>query len=246
MKDRKWILMMLALLMMGCGGGLLAWMKAKQRLGNPGVKTAPIAGSKNLEVLLPELVLNYTSQVLTQQEVVVATLPQDTSYGQRMYTAPDGFVTVVNVVLMGGDRTSIHKPQFCLEGAGWRIDGNASREEHVPINRPKPYDLPVMKLVTSREIQENGQLRAYRGVYAYWFVAEDAFTAQHGERMWWMARDLLTTGVLQRWAYITCFSVCRPGDEEITFNRMKEFIAAAVPEFQLTPRAAASLSAATP
>ena len=245
MKDRKIILVMLALLMMGGGAGLIAWMKANQRLGNPGVKTAPIAGSKNLEVLLPELVLNYTSQIVTQQELVVATLPKDTSYGQRMYTAPDGFIVLMNVVLMGSDRTSIHKPQFCVEGAGWRIDSNVSREELIRVNRPTTYDLPVMKLLTTKEIQENGQSRAYRGVYAYWFVAEDTYTADHNERMWWMARELLKTGMLQRWAYITCFSVCRPGEEEATFNRMKEFIAASVPEFQLTPRGPASL-AATP
>jgi hypothetical protein len=53
----------------------------------------------------------------------------------------------------------------------------------------------------------------------------------------------LRTGVLQRWAYVTCFSVCQPGQEEATFNRMKEFLAAAVPEFQLTPRADAKAEA---
>jgi hypothetical protein len=48
-----------------------------------------------------------------------------------------------------------------------------------------------------------------------------------------MARDLMTRGVLQRWAYISCFSVCPPGHEEATYARMKEWITAAVPQFQL-------------
>ena len=52
--------------------------------------------------------------------------------------------------------------------------------------------------------------------------------------MWWMARDLITKGVLQRWAYISCFSVCPPGQEEALYARMREWIAAAVPQFQLS------------
>jgi hypothetical protein len=76
-------------------------------------------------------------------------------------------------------------------------------------------------------------------VYVYWYVADGALsgTAAGGQRMWWMARDLLRTGVLQRWAYVSCYSECDPGQEEMLFERIKKFIAAAAPEFQLTPRA---------
>jgi len=55
--------------------------------------------------------------------------------------------------------------------------------------------------------------------------------------MWWMARDLIRTGVLQRWAYVSYLAICEPGQEDATFERMKTFIAASVPEFQLTPSA---------
>jgi hypothetical protein len=48
-----------------------------------------------------------------------------------------------------------------------------------------------------------------------------------------MARTLLTTGVLERWAYITFFAPCQPGQENETYERMKKLIAAAVPDFQL-------------
>jgi hypothetical protein len=72
-----------------------------------------------------------------------------------------------------------------------------------------------------------------RGIFVYWFVADNELTDDHRERMWWMARDLIRTGVLQRWAYVTYFSVCGTGQEEATFNRLKRFISASVPEFQL-------------
>jgi len=236
MNKHKWLLFVVALLMIGSAAGVLVRMKAHQRLGQPGVKTRPLAQSKNLEVVLPELVLDYTSEPVEQAEIVKGILPKDTSYGQRRYQALDSFKMIVNVVLMGSDRTSLHKPQFCVEGMGWHIDKTASHQEAVPIEHPFRYDLPVMKLLATKQLEYNGQVQTGRGIYVYWFVAEDAYTAQHWQRMWWMARELFRTGKLQRWAYVSAFAVCRPGQEEATFERMKKFIAASVPEFQLTPK----------
>jgi hypothetical protein len=180
---------------------------------------------------------------LETDQLVLDVLPADTSFGQRRYTAPDGFSVVMNVVLMGMDRTSMHKPEICLGGSGFRIDQEASREERVPMAQPRPYELPVMKMVTTKEIEIQGRKRPVRGIYAYWFVTEDACTARHWQRMWWMAEHMVRTGVLQRWAYVSCFSVCAPGREAATFERMKTLMAAAVPQFQLYPRPDSALAA---
>jgi hypothetical protein len=227
-----------------CGTGvLLANLRARQKLGPPAVRTSATPESVRLEVELPADILDYDSEPVPVDHMVLDYLPKDTSFGQRVYTAPDGKWTLVNVVLMGTDRTSLHKPQFCLEGQGWRVDDNTSKEVIVHMDRPCSYDLPVMKLVASKVITIQGQQMPAKGVYLYWFVAPDELTAQHGQRMWWMARDLFRTGVLQRWAYVTYFSICLPGQEQATFERMKKLIAASVPEFQLTPAVAQTVSA---
>jgi hypothetical protein len=54
--------------------------------------------------------------------------------------------------------------------------------------------------------------------------------------MLWMARDVLLTGILDRWAYISFFSYGAPGQEDALFERMKKLIAISAPEFQLVPR----------
>jgi hypothetical protein len=236
MNKQNWTILVIALLLMGGTGVVLARLRATQRLGAPGVKTSSIAGSPRLQVDLPEQVLNYDSKAVPTDKMVLDFLPQDTSFGQRVYLAPDKFWVQVNVVLMGADRTSIHKPQYCLAGFGFNIDNTASSEATVHIERPHPYDLPVMKLIATKEATIEGKKVTVRGVYVYWFVADDQLTAQHNQRMWWMARDVIRTGVLQRWAYVSYFAYCMPGAEEQTFERMKKLIAASVPEFQLTPR----------
>lgn len=236
MNTRKWIPLVVTLLMIGGAAALLIRFKQHQKLGPPGVKTDLVSTNRSQRVLLPETVLDYKSEPVDQEKIVLDTLPEDTSFGSRRYVAPDEFWSQLTVVMMGTDRTSLHKPQFCLEGAGWSIDSTATREETIRIERPTPYDLPVTKVLVTRNVQHNGQVQTWRGVYVYWFVAEDSLTARHWERMWWMARELLATGVLQRWAYVSFFSVCPPGREEATFERMKTLIAASVPEFQLTPQ----------
>jgi len=226
------------LVLIGGAAGLLHHAKAGQHLGVPGVKTRPLAGSSNLEVLLPETVPGYKSELVPQASVVTNQLPPDTSFGQRLYTGDDGFQAMINVVLMGADRTSIHKPQICMVGQGWKFDDQATHIVSVPMTRPVAYELPMMRVVATIDTLDNGQPVRRAGVYAYWFVDAEHFTAQHNDWKLWMVKDFLLTGVLDRWAYVTFFSMCAPGQEEATFERMKKLITAAVPEFQLVPRPA--------
>jgi hypothetical protein len=236
MNKQKWTILIVTLGLMGGAAGLLTKLQANHRLGRPAVKTSPIPGSQRLQVELPERALDYTSKAMEVDKATLDWLPQDTSFGQRVYRAPDGFETAVSVVLMGCDRTSLHKTEFCLEGQGWRIDHSATLETTVRMERPYPYDLPVTKFVTTKEVTVSGQSMTARGIYVLWFVADDnEYTGRHWQRMWWMARDLLLTGVLQRWASISYFAPCAPGQEDATFERMKKLIVASVPEFQLVP-----------
>jgi hypothetical protein len=238
MNRQKPILFFLVLALIGAMAGVLAHAKSNQKLGLPGVKTRPLDGSKNLEVVLPADLPGYTSKPLLQASVVTNQLPQDTSFGQRLYTADDGFQTLANVVLMGSSRASIHKPQICLTAQGWNISDAASRVEMVHMDRPVPYDLPVMRLTASREAEVNGQKVVEQGVYVYWFVDADRYTASHARRLIWMAQDVLLKSELDRWAYIAFFSVGAPGQEDAMFERMKKLIDTSVPEFQLVPQAA--------
>jgi hypothetical protein len=239
MKRQSVYMLAVALVLMGGTAAVLARIQLFQKLGVPGVRVVdkPVYDAETnvvaaTSVDLPESVLDFTSRPLPVDRMVLNWLPKDTVYGQRVYQAPDGFSAQMNVVLMGADRTSIHKPQYCLTGQGWWI--NRTETDTLRIERPQPYDLRVVKLTVSREVPTpRGEKTLLHGVYVYWFVADKQLTADHVQRMWWMARDMLRTGVLQRWAYVSCFSICPPGQEETTARRMKALLAAAVPHFQL-------------
>lgn len=235
MKNRKWLVFSTALLLMAGTVGVLSWLKSHQRLGRPGIKAVPIPDSVVMKIDLPERVPGFTSTNIPEPEVVLGYLPKDTSYTQRIYTAPDGLEISGVIILMGADRTSIHKPEYCLPGQGWTI--NEKTVTNISIAGFGGRQMPVAKWIAGNSFKTaDGKKQEVNGVFVFWFVADNQQTTDNYQRMWWLGRDLLKTGVLQRWAYIAYFAVCRPGNEEATFGRMKELIAASVPEFQLAPR----------
>jgi hypothetical protein len=234
MKHQKWIILSVALVLIVGTAGALTWLRANQKLGQPGIEAKAIPGSVMMKIDLPERVPDFTSTNVPESEVELGYFPKDTSYARRLYQAPDGFGVSATIILMGADRTSIHRPDYCLPGQGWSIGSKTAVT--IPIGGGHPYELPVMKWVVGRSVEApDGQKQEVAGIYVFWFVADNEQTVDNIQRMWWLARDLLCTGVLQRWAYVSYFSVCAPGQENAAFERMEKLIAASVPDYQLPP-----------
>jgi hypothetical protein len=246
MNRRATILFALALAMMGGAAGVLEYTCHHQRLGKPGVTIVPVPLYDEQGVLtatnsiyLPESVLGSTSKPQPLSRLELGWLPLDTTFGRRLYEWPDHSPIQISVVLMGADRTSIHKPEYCLKGQAWTFNQDDMGYLQLPMERPFPYELPIRIIpITSTvgggtdESQNNR-----RGFYLYWFVTDKEITAGHGQRMLSQSLHMLRTGEVQRWAYITCFSQCLAGQEPATLEWMKKVIVAAVPEFQIPPAA---------
>lgn len=214
------------------GAGMLLHLQGRQQLGEPGVRCVAGEGLR-VTIQLPERVADYVSTNVEPTKLELEVLPKDTSFGRRLYRAPDGFEVLLSVVLMGTDRTSIHKPEYCLTSQGWQI---LNRETiAVPMERPHRYALPVRKFTAGRLVQEPGGQQARQGgLYFFWFVSQDHLTASHWSRVGWLTWDLVRRGILPRWAYVSAFVGCSPGQEARAAERAERFLEAAVPEFQTT------------
>jgi len=242
---RQYIFGGVTMALIGLTAMVLLHVRAYERLGEPGVKIGPLtdggvkSGIKS-EILMPDELPDYKSEIMTNNEAALTKLPADTSYRVRIYQAKDKFYTEITTVLMGTDRTSIHSPQICLPGQGWAIQDAQTSVVNIPMTKPFAYELPVNKLVSTKTVQKpDGTSQNVSSVYLYWYVDGNQYTASAWKRKALLSpRDMLTKGIMDRWAYITCFTPCQPGQEEATFERMKKVIADIVPEFQLVPRAA--------
>jgi len=234
MKNRKWILFFAALALIAWSAALMDKLKTHPRLGKPGINAEPIRGSLAMKIDLPERVLDFTSTNVPEPELVLDYLPQDTSYAERIYESADGFCVQATLVLMGADRTSIHNADYCLRGQGFNPD--EKNVANILVGGAQPYQLPVSEWKVSGTFQRpgGGTVKA-TGVYVFWFVADGDETPDHFEMMKKLAMHLLKTGEMERWAYVSYFSSCAPGQEDAAFGRMKQLIAASVPDFQPPP-----------
>jgi len=142
-------------------------------------------------------------------------LPEDTEIFKKQYfhqTRSDETV-FASVVLSGKDRSSIHRPETCMQGQGNDIDSIEVID--VPLEGRPP--LRVMVLNLKKQIGPNTMRYTY---YAYWFVGKDRETPYHWERLLWMAFDRVFRNVAHRWAYLAV-SGERPDDLENTAHHQQ-------------------------
>jgi hypothetical protein len=220
------------------GLGALAIHFGKPRMGKPGlVMEQGVLTNEHGKIVrtervrFPNRVAEFHSTDAPIADVECTNLPPDTVYGRKLYWDDTGFMAQVSAVMMRTDRTSIHRPQTCVTGQGWKILKTETID--IPVALPTPYVLKATCL-TSAKISPTDK-RPYSALYIYWFVSERRTVPGHPEALWAISEDLLTTGTLYPWAYVSCFARCQPGQEGLFLSRMKRLISTSVPEFQLTP-----------
>ncbi len=239
MNRRLPVLSAIALMIIAITAWQLWSMKHRHRLGPPGLRLSsePIFGedgrmARTNSVYLPWLAGAWTGSNMPITNLELGYLPADTTYARKGYRTGDGdsrWALQASVVMMGTDRTSIHRPEYCLTGQGWAIE----RRQNTTVKVPGLVagSLPVRRFDAVQSGSINGKPSLIKGVYVFWFVADGLVTADYRQRLLWMARNLLTTGELQRWAYVSCFTTCLPGREDEAFAKISDWIAAAAPEF---------------
>lgn len=169
-------------------------------------------------------------------EVERRTLPPDTGYSRKNYVSlRDRRNTVfVSIVLSGRDRTSIHRPEICLEGQGWTIrSGGRHVFERPAIEDGARYGLqPVTLLRIDREFRvEDGRTVKVPALLAYWFVGADKTVSSNMGRLMHSSIDRLRHLQAHRWAYVIVQTHALDG-EEAALARMQDVIGQTVPTFQ--------------
>jgi len=234
------ILLGITLALVAATYGLLTRVRDRQTLGAAAVRLTPVPLisadgriTRTNSVFLPLRVPGYEARPGVVSDVEIAGLPPDTSFGRQIYRSltDDLFIAQASVVLMGRDRTSIHQPDFCLTGVGWMIQ--SKRYDTIPLPGAEGRLLPVQRFdAVLNYSAPGGGARRKAGVYVFWFAADGEVTSSHTQRTLSLIRNLVTRGVLQRWSYTSFFAECLPGEEEATYARLRELIAATAPQFQ--------------
>jgi hypothetical protein len=200
------------------------------------VPAATSGGEAGVVMDLPDSVgeLYGHAQAVTPAELYI--LPKDTTFARKTYGlpgTPDGPGRILcSIILSGAERRSIHRPERCLPGQGWRID--SSHTETIPL--ASGHELKVTALFLDKRITlANGTQLPIRTYYLYWFVGKGITTPSQTTRILMTYWDMLAHRVNQRWAYVIVSKDIAqdwyPGgeDPEQTLAQLKQFIHDSVP-----------------
>lgn len=160
------------------------------------VKSGPESG---VIMNLPEVLLGMQGTEVPVSEGEKAILPKDTEMAKKQYHSRDDNLLSVQIVLAGGEKRSIHRPEICLPAQGWTLDlGNM-----VPVKLSNGNKLEVMRLTARRPIMlNNGSKAELESVFYYWFVGRNATTPYHLKRILMTNLDMVFHNVNHRWAYV--------------------------------------------
>jgi len=209
------------------------------------VSTVPhVIPEAGVNMDLPQEVMGLkgTDQEVSEAELKI--LPKDTQFAKKVYSDETGNSIMCQIVLSGGDRRSIHRPEACLPGQGWNILSN----EPLKIDLKSGNKLTVQKLRLSREVEVGpGQIRSLPMLFLYWYVGSNKTTHDQMRRILYSNFDLLLHNRVHRWAYVIVSAPVLQGftrdglDEINTLERLKHFIREAVPHFQKSEMPPASV-----
>lgn len=196
-----------------------------------------IAPEAGVVMGLPTLIGEYwgTSEPVSPSEL--ALLPADTEFEKKIYQDLSGNSLTAQIVLSGGEKRSIHRPEVCLPGQGWSIQSG----EVIPVTLANGRTLDVMKLTLNREIETApGERKNLKSYFLYWFVGKDTTTPYHWVRLAKTNWDMVTKKLQHRWAYVIVSAPVlegfKPGaqSDRETLDMLKDFVRQSVPKFQLS------------
>jgi Protein of unknown function (DUF3485) len=163
----------------------------------------------------------------------LAILPRDTEFAKKVYSNERGDKINCQIVLAGGEKRSIHRPEVCLPGQGWSVKTG----EVIHLTMADGGRLEVMLLNIVRTISlADGTSRELTTLFLYWFVGRDMTTPHHLVRILKTNLDMLLHNTSHRWAYVIVSAPVLEGitpggkNADQTLATLKDFIAFLAPQ----------------
>jgi len=214
-------------------GGVVAILAAGAYVfcrSSPSITTGTESG---VIMNLPEIVDGFTGEDQPVSDSERHMLPKDTEFAKKVYKNFGGQQISSQIVLAGGEKRSIHRPEVCLRAQGWTLKTG----ETVPVVLDNGQTLDVMKLIIARPVEVRpGVQKELTSIFLYWFVGKNMTTPYHWERLAHTNWDRIAHNINHRWAYVIVSAPVLEGfvpggkSQAETLELLKSFVAELAPE----------------
>ncbi|MEO0794525.1 MAG: exosortase [Verrucomicrobiota bacterium] len=228
---RSGLIAIASLVILGIGLSIALASKIDS-LGHSAKAGVRLARDKSQPVALPAMLgIDWVGRSAPVSEIERKVLPPDTGYSRSHYLSLEkpGDYVYFSIVLSGGGRAAIHRPEICLVGQGWTIEGKFFHEFSIP-GMTGGLKATVLEIERTQQLPDGTEQRI-PGLFAYWFVGQNRIAATNSERLAWFAWDRLTRLQSHRWAYLFAQTDSLDGTEP-ALERLQTVIAQVVPEIQ--------------
>lgn len=125
-----------------------------------------------------------------------AILPPDTIIRHGRFVRDNNLQFQASIIVAGESRASLHKPEWCLPGQGYRIADRSLME--IPLS--KDDNMSVVLLSLEKDSSFGYSSKAHM---AYWFVGHSKVTHSRVQMVFDMFLERLIKRKAMRWAYVT-------------------------------------------
>lgn len=197
---------------------------------NPETELGTVAG---VIMKLPEKIGVFSGEDQPVSEAEIRMLPKDTGFAKKAYKDADGDQVSTQIVLAGGEKRSIHRPEICLPAQGWNLKTGGA----IPITLDNGKTLNVMRLIIARPVEiRPGVTKELTSIFLYWFVGKNMTTPYHWMRLAHTNWDKVVHNVNHRWAYVIVSAPVLEGfapngkNQEQTMEMLKAFVGEVAPQ----------------
>ncbi len=184
-----------------------------------------------LSLALPDSLPGWKGTDIEVSRVEKEYLPPDTGFAKKVYVDEQGRQIYLSIVMAGKERASIHRPEVCLPGQGFKT--LKSEVVEIPgLRGPSGAPLKATRLLLERETisRQTGKSVKVGFYYVYWFVGKNRVTPSHLERILLNTYDRAVHGVSHRWAYVSYLTPIYE-DPKTDAVILSDFIALSYPKF---------------
>lgn len=155
-----------------------------------------------LTMELPANLEEFEAEDIGMSSIEKQAFDEGVEMARSLYQSPRGYQFICTLVLSGPIKRSLHRPEVCMPGQGWKID----RSEVIKLRAKdgRVQDATLLYLFKEHRSEDGRRMRT-RAYNVYWYVGYDIATPNYVTHVILSHRDSVFRNINHRWGMASLF-----------------------------------------